>query len=340
MISGSGNRGWQPSVGLIASSSARRLWMLFLLILVLWTFPARSYGALDGDDVASEKNQHGQSSSPYTTGPIITDTTIPQPLGTATLFMPTFLSFTGGNFSPGWRRGSVGGDFRTLSGSMQLHVGVLPHTSVYVVVPYLHNWVWNVNQPGPNGQRSANFGGLGDLSITGKHLLLDEQTHFPAVAGIFAVAFPSGHHLHFNPGNLGTDQLGRGSFTFTPGLNFFKYVPPVLLYANLWYTIYTGATVVGERLYYRDRATANLALELPLVKDRWVFLWELVSYYDAGRLLGHQANYVPRALIGTLLGIEFLATKDLSFAPGILIDFLGKNTSFSYTPNFSVFYNF
>jgi hypothetical protein len=325
----------------LAASLGSRLWVLLLLSLALvGGFPGRAWSARGGETAASGTQQRAYHPGPDTTGPIITDTASPEALGTATLFMPWFLSFTGGRFSPGWGRVGAGGNYRSLFGSVQLYVGVGPYTSVYIVVPYEHNWAWNVNQPGPEGQRSANFGGLGDISITGKHLLVDEQPHFPAVAGIFSVTFPSGHHLHLNPGNLGTDLLGQGCYSFTPGLNFFKYVPPVLLYANLWYTMYTGAKVGNERLNYRDRVTVNLALEWPIVRDRLNLLWELVSFYDAGRLLGPPANSAAQALISTEVGIEFLATKHISLVPGILIDLAGKNINYTYTPNFSFFYYF
>jgi hypothetical protein len=313
--------------------------MLLLAAVLGAGVPVRAAGLAASDEDAS-RTFSGQPGAPKTTGPIITDTTIPQALGTGTLFMPWFLAFTGGNFSPGWRRVSANGNFRSLLGYMQLYYGVLPNTELYVVVPYLHNWAWDVTQAAPTGQRGANFGGLGDVSLTGKYLLVDEQTYFPAISGIFTVNFPSGHHLHLNPGNLGTDQLGRGAYNFTPGLNFYKYVPPVLLYANLWYTMSTAATVTGSRLYYPDRVTMNLALEWPLVRDRWVFLWELVSSYDGGRLFGHAANTAPQALISTQIGLEFLATDDFSLVPGIFIDLLGKNTTYSFTPNLSVFYYF
>lgn len=330
----------QPPVQPAAWPWVRRLLILLLLVVVLWAeVPARA-ADLAGSKVDTSGKCPGQRGSLYTTGPIITDTCIPQAQGTATLFIPCFLSFTGGNFSPGWRRVDAGGDFRSLSGSLQLYYGILPHTSVYVVVPYLHNWAWEVNQPAPTGQRGANFGGLGDVSLAIKHLLLDEQPYFPAISGVFTATFPSGHHLHLNPGNLGTDQLGSGAYAFTPGLNFHKYIPPVVLYANLWYTMYTAATLAGNRLYYPDRLTVNLALEWPLIKDRWVFLWELVSYYDAGRLCGHVANTAPQALISTQIGLEFLATDDFSLVPGILIDLMGKNTSYNFTPNLTVFYYF
>ncbi len=310
------------------------VWVLtWIMVLLGLGLPAR------GAEVPDENRVRGQRATPATTGPIITDTAIPQSLGTATLFVPSFLAFTGGNFSPSWRRVSASGDFRSLSSPVQLFVGVAPRTSVYVVVPYQHNWALNVNQPASAGQRSADFGGLGDVNLTGKYLLMKEQAMIPAVAGIFSVSFPSGHHRHLNPGNLGTDQLGLGAYSFTPGLNFFKFIPPVLLYGNLWYTMSTGATVAGARKYYPDRVILDLALEYPLRKP-FVFLCEFVSFYDGGRLVGHRANQSPQALMSLLPALEILVSDDWSFAAGVLVDLFGKNTGFTYTPNFSIFYTF
>jgi hypothetical protein len=307
--------------------------------LWVWT-PFRAPAVYGAEAPSAEEPQIArQTSSRVTTGPIITDTTIPQPLGTATLFIPTFLSLSGGNFSPGWRRVGAGGDFQTLVTPAQLYYGLAPRTEVYVVVPYLHNWAGNVNQPGPNGQKDANFGGLGDINLTGKYLLLQEQAKFPAVAGIFSTTFPTGHHRHLNPGNLETDQLGQGAYSFTPGLNFFKNAPPFLLYGNLWYTMFTDATVAGVRTHYRDQVTVNLAAEYPL-PGPWVFLCEFVSLYDAGRVIGSRSNQPPKAIMSVLPALEFIANDDFYLAAGVLIDLWGKNTPYNYTPNFSIFYNF
>jgi hypothetical protein len=93
------------------------------------------------------------------------------------------------------------------------------------------------------GERSADFGGLGDSNLTLKYLLLDEKSSVPAIAGVFGVTLPTGHHRSLNPSKLGTDQLGGGSYAFTLGFNFFKSVRPTLLYANLYYNMLTDATV-------------------------------------------------------------------------------------------------
>jgi hypothetical protein len=320
---------------------SRILRYLVLLALLVLALPAsRALGAAPDQEARKARREKGQRATPDTTGPIITDTTIPQSLGTATLFLPTFWALQSGNFSPNWRRVSAGGNYQSLNPMAQLYVGVAPRTEVYAVVPYLHNWAGQVNQPAPTGQRNANFGGLGDVSLTGKYLLLKEQANLPAVAAILTTTFPTGHHRHLNPGNLGTDQLGQGAYTFTPGLNLFKYLPPVLLYGNLWYSMSTAATVNGVRTYYPDSVTLNLAMEYPLKEKQLVFLLELVSSYDAGRLIGPRANQAAVTLVSVLPALEFIASKDWSFDLGVLIDLFGKNTGYHYTPNFSVFYNF
>jgi hypothetical protein len=69
-------------------------------------------------------------------------------------------------------------------------------------------------------------------------------------------------------------------------------------------------------------------------------LWELVSYFDAGRVIGPRANRSPQALVSTLPALEFVASKDWACALGVQIDLVGKNTSANIAPNFSIFYYF
>ena len=49
------------------------------------------------------------------------------------------------------------------------------------------------------------------------------------------------------------------------------------------------------RNYPRDYVTVNLAAEY-IITPKWIALLELTSTWDAGRLIGHQANVPPAAL--------------------------------------------
>jgi hypothetical protein len=297
----------------------------------LWAAPSFAPAGPSAD--SPEALQPGQAA---TTGPLITDTTIPQPLGTANLQITSLLALRSANFSPGWRRLSAGGDFCSLTVPARLNYGLAPRTEVFAVVQYVHHWAADVSRVG--SQRSADFGGLGDSNLTLKFLLLDERPSIPAIAGIFGINLPTGHHRSLNPARLGIDQLGSGSYTFTTGLNFFKVIKPVLLYANLYYNLSTDATVGGLRIHPRDFVTLNFAAEYPL-SGPWVLLLELVSTWDTGRMLGPKSDQAPRALVSLLPGLEFIATDTWQLSGGILIDLVGKNTNASFTPLLAVFYN-
>jgi len=298
---------------------------------------------------------------PATFGPIITDTAIPIDKGKLAI-QPTWgLSLVTNTLSPSWRRISAGGDFKSLGMSAKFTYGLLNNLEVYTVIPYVHNWAGNVSEVGPNGERAADFGGLGDISLTLKYRLVEEGPVAPTVSALFTPTFPSGHFQHLNPGRLDTDQLGSGSYNFTTGLNLSKYMRPFIFYANFWYTMGTaysskedrspllrdenGEMVEGDpvstrlRLYPRDFVTVNLAAEYPITKQ-WVALVELTSTWDGGRLFGHKANLPPGALLSLLPGIEYMATEKFSLALGVNIDLVGKNAAANITPLLSMVYVF
>jgi hypothetical protein len=304
---------------------------------------------------------------PTTFGPIITDTAIPIEKGKFAV-QPTFgLGFTTSSFSPSWRRVSAGGDFVSFGMDWKFTYGLWNNLEVFVVVPFVHNWANSVNEPGPIGERAASFGGIGDVNLTFKYRLVEETETRPTVTALFATGFPTGHFRHFNPGRLGTDEIGGGAFAFTTGLNVSKYVKPFVLYGNLWYTMQTafngredrsslvaafdeegvptGELVEGDpvstkfRNYPRDIITVNLAAEYPLT-GKWVALLELTSSWDGGRLFGHKANAAPAALLSVMPGIEYIATEKFSLALGVNVDLVGKNTSVNLTPLLSMVYAF
>ena len=346
-----------------------RLWVFLLPVclsswlVIGWVSPAMateekeksisSPGAVEGE-IQSEGRGEGfqpeppKDECPSTFGPIITDTAIPIEKGKFAV-QPTFgLSFTTNNFSPNWRRVSAGGDFQSFGMSWKFTYGLWNNLEVYAVIPYIHNWASNVQEPGPRGERVADFGGLGDLNLTIKYRLVEETEVVPTVSAIFSPTFPSGHFRHLNPGRLGTDAIGGGTYAFTTGFNVSKYLKPFILYGNLWYTFqtdYTTAEVdtagnpIERRNHPRDFVTVNLAAEYPLTK-KWIALVELTSTWDGGRLVGPRANSAPTALLSFLPGIEYMATDKFSLALGVNIDLLGKDTPANITPLLSMVYAF
>lgn len=280
-----------------------------------------------------------QEECPSTFGPIITDTAIPIDKGKFAV-QPTFgLSFVTDTFSPGWRRVSAGGNYKSFGMDWRFTYGLWDNLEVFLVIPYVHNWASNVNEPGPGGERSADFGGLGDINLTFKYRMVEETEVRPTITALFATDFPSGHFRHLNPGRLGTDEIGGGATVFTVGLNLSKWVRPFIFYGNFWYSMGTDFTNDDGRQHPRDFVTVNLAAEYPLSK-KWVALLELTSFWDGGRLFGHKANVPPATLLSILPGIEYMATEKFSLALGVNVDLLGKNTDATVTPMLSVVYAF
>ncbi|MCL4501275.1 MAG: transporter [Deltaproteobacteria bacterium] len=282
-----------------------------------------------------------------TTGPIITDTAVPQATGALTLQPYWSLGLVGGRFSANWRRVSAGGNFASLEMPVKLTYGPAPKTEVSLQAALLQNWAGQVEAAGPGGSRAAAFTGLGDIYFEAKYQLLEETARRPTVSAILIVNFPSGHHFRLNPGRLDTDALGGGTWAFTPGVNLAKRLGPVYLYANLWYSFPTrnpGVPVNQQAgpilfpVHGRDLITANFAAEWALT-PQWVALLEFYNSWDAGPLFRHSREPLS-SLTGVLPGIEFIFSPRWSAALGVAVDLAGKNSFYSYTPIFTVLLNY
>jgi hypothetical protein len=313
-----------------------------MMLTLLWGWAALSpAAAVDPGEVLLEKPapEEKKEEAPTTGGPLISDTCLPIETHKLSLQVLWALAITGGNFSPNWRRVSAGGDFTTFSTSVKFTYGPAKNMEMYVVIPYIHNFASGLDTPGPGGERSADFGGVGDISAVGKYLLLEETTYMPAVTGVLGVGFPSGHAHHLNPGRLGTDGIGAGAFTFTTGVNLFKWLKPFLVHGQIWFNapvnIFSGSGSVQSPNFM----TFNLAMEYCLNK-RWIALLEFYSTWTWDNLTGPQGFQSPATLLGVLPGIEFLATEKWSAGAGAAIDLFGKAGSYKYTPMFTVYYSF
>ncbi|MGO8760498.1 MAG: transporter [Desulfobaccales bacterium] len=343
----------------------KKFWLFLAMVLACnWTLAVSSTlaqvpgapFALPGPPEKVEMDE-----CPATFGPIITDTAVPLEKGKFAV-QPTFgMGFVTNNLTQSWRRVSAGGDFKNFGMDWKFTYGLIKNMEVFVVVPFANNWANAVREPGPNGEHSASFGGIGDVNLTMKYQFLEEGPKTPAVTALFATGFPTGHFNHLNPGRLGTDVIGGGAYAFTTGLNASKCLKPFVLYANAWYTMQTayssredrtrlvpdenGELVESDpvatqlRNYPRDFVTLNLAAEY-LITNKWIALLELTSYWDGGRLFGHQANLPPGALVSVNPGIEYMVSDKLGFAMSVNFDLIGKNASTAITPLFSCMYQF
>lgn len=274
---------------------------------------------------------------PATFGPIVTDTAVPIERGKFAV-QPTF-GYTAVTdvFSRNWNRRSAGGDFQSFSMDWKLTYGLYENLEVFVVIPYVHNWVSGVDSPGADASTDA--GGLGNINLTLKYRLIEENECRPAVTALFATDFPTGKFDSLNPRKLGADVTGSGSYVFTTGFNVSKYVKPFILYANIWYSMPTSYTDDDGHQYPGDFVTLNLAAEYPITQ-KWIALLELTSSMSGGRLFGPDTNGPQQALISLVPGIEYMATEEFALAFGVSVDLVGRNTDAAVAPLLSTVYVF
>ncbi len=329
--------------------SKTRFWVILMFILCL-VFTSVCWGTeeLGETSTTAAAKEEEEEEPPATFGPIITDTAVPIDKGA--LELQPFWSFTSviDSFSPSWRRVNAGGNFYSFGFDLQVTYGLWENIEVFAVFPFVVNWAENVDEPGPGGERSAEFGGLSDINFTFKYRLVPEGRLVPTITGVMAVHFPTGHYRYLNPRNLGTDALGGGAYAFTLGFNLSKWVKPFIFYGNFYYTMQTDFTGDGEdafgnptQVHYhpRDVVTVNLAAEYPITK-KWIALFEFFSSFEGGRLIGPKPNILPAAKLGILPGIEYMATEHLSMALGVGIDLAGKREDVTIFPIFSLVYGF
>ena len=300
--------------------------------------------ALMEKPAATPPAEEKKEGPPTTCGPMISDTCVPIDSGKFAMQAWWALSLYPNVFTNNWRQVSPGGNFTTFFMPVKFVYGPTKDLETYVVVPFINNWVNGVNTPGPNGETSASYGGIGDITAVAKYNFLPEGDYRPAVSAVGGVGFPTGHASNLNPGRLAQDAIGTGSFNFITGVNLFKYLKPVLVHSQIWFNTPVNLYKIhGEEgpinVRSREYLTANLAAELPVAKQ-WVLLCEVYSNWTWQNLPTVQGYQTPQTVIGVLPGIEFLATDKLSLAAGASLDLWGKNGVQKYTPMITAFYTF
>ncbi|MGA9755144.1 MAG: hypothetical protein WBV23_08360, partial [Desulfobaccales bacterium] len=240
---------------------------------------------------AEEKKEE----APTTCGPMISDTCIPIEAGKYSMQVWWALSNYPGVFNQNWRSVNAGGNFHTFYMPVKFTYGPTKDMEMYVIVPFIHNWVNSATVPGPNGETSANYSGIGDITAIVKYNLLPETDWRPAVSGVAGFAsIPTGHASHLNPAFLGQDAVGTGALTFTSGVNLYKWLKPFLVYSNIW--INSPINMYPNRpdnVRSREYMTFNLAAELPLSK-RFVALLEFYSNWTWVNLNTPQGYQTPQ----------------------------------------------
>jgi len=333
---------------------AKNLLGLFLISLALSFIvpPALAQGP-GGPAIFMEKPappaEEKKDAPPSTCGPIICDTCVP--IDTSKFAMQAFwaLSIYTGNFSHNWRHVDAKGNFYTFNMPIKFTYGPTKDMEVYVIVPFVTNWVDSANKSlaGPNGERNAGYSGIGDMTLIGKYNLLPETDSRPAITAVGGLStIPTGHASHLNPGRLVQDAIGTGSLSFVTGFNLFKYLKPFLIHSQIWYNTPINMYKIHgndfpQAVRNHDWVTFNLAAELPLTKDKkWILLTEMYSNWTWSNIYSPQGFQSPTTLLGIQPALEYVATDKLSMAAGCAFDLVGKFGGQKITPVLTMLYSF
>ena len=318
----------------------RRVLLRCILLTVLVASAAAAQGSGPATPENSSEAEARQEQGPSTLGPLICDTCIPIEAHEFSLqlsFEPTFYP---ANCTSNWRRVSFGSNFFTLYVPLKITYGPMKNWETYVVIPYAQQWISGSNVRGPDGNTSANYAGIDDVLWFNKYLLREETASLPAVSGIFGVGFPSGHASHLNPAFLNTDAVGTGSFAFTTGFNLYKYLKPLKLYSNLWFTAPVNLFQARpDTVRSREYVTFNLAAEYPLT-TRWTLLLEWFSIWTWTNISTPGGYLSPYTYMGVLPGIEYRITDKWGISAGAAFYLAAKQGAIYDMPMLTLSYNF
>ncbi len=333
----------------------KTLWLILAMVLAFhWTLALPAAAQAPGATPLLEKPQptsetpgpgEKKEEAPTTCGPLISDSCIPIEAHHASMQILGAMSFYTANFSPNWRTVTAGGNFYTFSMPVKFTYGPVKNLETYIVLPFIVNWVNSANFGGPNGERSASYAGIGDITTVAKYNFHPEGDICPAMTAVGGIGWPTGHASHLNPKFLLQDAVGTGSFNFITGLNLYKWVKPFLFYSNIWLNspinmFKLRGSDFPQAVRSRENVTFNLAAEYP-VNKQWILLLEMYSTWTwsnpTTESIGFQS---PTTVVGFLPAIEFVATQKWAFTAGAAFDTFGKFGGHKVTPAVTAYYSF
>lgn len=314
---------------------------LFLLPVAAQVGPGQV--VLEKATPTEEKAEEKKEEAPTTCGPLISDSCVPIGTHHTSLQILWGLSLFRTFADNNWKSGNAGGNFGTFLMSVKFTYGPTKNLEIYAIAPLIVNYANNVNVPGPRGEASASYTGIGDVSLFFKYQFIEEGKFtpwMPAVTAVFGTGFPTGHASHLNPRFMTTDEIGTGAFTFTTGINLFKWLKPFLVYSNIWISTPVNIYPTGpNNVRSREYVTFNLAAEYSFNK-KWIGLVEFYSTWTWQPIVSAQGFQSPSTLLGVLPGVEYFISAKWALSLGTAVDLAGKSTGLKVTPLFTMYFNF
>lgn len=111
------------------------------------------------------------------------------------------------------------------------------------------------------GRAQATTRNLGDTLLFYRYKFCDDEGGRPCWTGFSQLKIPTGKYQGANPGVLGTDIMGTGSYDIGLGFNVSKKLRPFLFHFNLYATFPFPTSVDGAQVVYSPYINCNLAAE-------------------------------------------------------------------------------
>lgn len=205
------------------------------------------------------------------------------------------------------------GTFNELGNYKAYKDGEKAHQSVWDLILYygvtdrlevdaetFYNLNYTQLAPGINADDS----GFADSYLYVRYCLTDESSWMPCLTAIAQMRFPTGAYQKGDPGKLGTDINGTGSYDQGYGLIMTKKVKPLILHADFIYNIPSLTRVDGVKTRYANYFNIDCAAELILPKG---FSMQLETNYVQQGDLVLDGTSAPATDYGSLLLVPGVA---------------------------------
>lgn len=124
------------------------------------------------------------------------------------------------------------------------------------------------------GGIDASSAGFGDSYLFLRYCLSEEQEIIPNIAAMVQLKLPTGKYQDGDPGILGADLMGSGSFDPGFGINLSKTLRPFMLHAEAIYNIPLERTIDGIETRFGNYLNYDTGFEYFLPQG-WNLLVEL-----------------------------------------------------------------
>ncbi|MFC1485450.1 transporter [Candidatus Latescibacterota bacterium] len=109
--------------------------------------------------------------------------------------------------------------------------------------------------------KEASAGGFGESVLFLRYCVAEEQENRPYIAGMFQLKIPTGKFENADPGKLGADLTGNGSWDHGYGINMSKKVKPFVFHADAIMNFPLRRKVEGVKTTYGTYLNYDAGLE-------------------------------------------------------------------------------